>query len=126
MKRGVVALILFCFCVLFSVYCTEKSKSELNNASKKIDEIRILCEDRETEKALEKAEEFEKEWNNRHFIFKISANRSAFKEIESSVISLPILIENGKSDKAVEQCEAALTEIKYMLDGEKINFENVF
>ena len=126
MKRGVVALILFCFCVLFSVYCTEKSKSELNNASKKIDEIRILCEDRETEKALEKAEEFEKEWNRGHFILKISANRNELKELESSVISLPVLIKKDKTDKAVEQCETTLTEIEFLLDGEKINFENVF
>ena len=126
MKRGVVALILFCFCVVFSLFCTEKSKFELNNANEKIDEIRLLCEDRKTEKALEKAEKFEEEWNKGHFILKISANRNALKELESSVISLPVLIKKDKTDKAVEQCEAALTEIKYLLDGEKINFENIF
>jgi len=126
LKRGVVALILFCFCVVFSLFCTEKSKFELNNANEKIDEIRLLCEDRKTEKALEKAEKFEEEWNKGHFILKISANRNALKELESSVISLPVLIKKDKTDKAVEQCEAALTEIKYLLDGEKINFENIF
>ncbi len=126
MKRGLVAMILFCICVVFSVFCTEKSRSELKNANERINEIRQLCESKDNEKALEKAENFKDEWDKGHFILKISANRNALKEIETSVILLPVLIEKGKSDKAVEQCETALTEIKYMLDGEKISFENIF
>ena len=126
MKRGLCALIIFCLCIVLSVYLSAKAKDALGFAEIRINEIRLLCEDGENKKALIKAREFREEWEKKHPVLKISFEQSTVRELETAVSQIPRLIENGKTDRAIEICEDTVNEIEYLLLSEKICFENIF
>ncbi|MCR4564023.1 MAG: DUF4363 family protein [Clostridiales bacterium] len=126
MKRFICALIIFCLLTVFSVYCAEKNKNALESAKERIGEISSLCEKDENEAALEEAKKLEENWKKEHIILKITLEQSSFGDVEKAVISIPHLIESGKTDKAKELCVDAIFEIEYLLEGEKLSFENIF
>ncbi|MBE6834924.1 MAG: DUF4363 family protein [Ruminococcaceae bacterium] len=126
MKRGIIAIMIFLICFTVSVYCTKKNEAVLNSTKEKINEIRLFCENSENEKAMKKANELKEEWEKDRIIIEVTLERTNTRQIETAVILLPLLLENGKTDKAVEHCYSASSEIDYILDKEKVNFENIF
>jgi hypothetical protein len=126
MKRGIVALIIFCFIIFFSCYCSYKNKIALESAKTSIEEIFNLCETGEIQNAYNKSDELKTEWKKSRFILKITFEHDAVKEIETAVIELPMLIRSNNDEKARDVCEDALSEIEYLIDGEKLVFENIF
>ncbi len=126
MKRFISAVVIFLFCAMFSVYCCEKNKKVLTNAREKIEEISVYIEKEEKQKAKDSSLILLEEWEKNRFFIETTIERSFVKEIESAFITLPRLIEKGDKDEALERCLTTLGEIDYIIDKEKLNFENVF
>ena len=126
MKRGLAALVIFIFCIDFSVFCTVKTRTALKNTGVILEEIKSCCINNECEKAADGSLRLKEEWENSRLIIETTVDRSAVKVIEDAVISLPVLLSDGKTDEAYSLCSEALGETVYLLEKERISFENVF
>lgn len=126
MKRSLAALVIFFICVITSVYCYENNKRTLKSAEITINEIQSLCETGDLSHALKKANDFNADWKTKHKILNITVDRSLLKEIETAISAIPYFIRNAKIDEAKKSCENAVSDIEYLLECEKLTFENIF
>lgn len=103
---------------LILVDTCDKLESTLN-------EVVYFAENNETEKALEKAKEVAKQWEDIHGRIEAVVNHAETDELEELIKSLPVYARLGNTERLCEKSEIAINRLHHVIKNEKILISNI-
>lgn len=126
MKRVFAACVLISLAVGFAVWSGYVFESEMDYLEASLNGLINLSESCTDEKLAEETEKIVFQWQNVSSLLHSVVLHDGIDELEKKIISLPSIIEHSGREELRTECIEALSIIKILETGEKINFENVF
>lgn len=125
MKRVFAACVLISLAVGFAVWSGYVFESEMDYLEASLNGLINLSESCTDEKLAEETEKIVFQWQNASSLLHSVVLHDGIDELEKKIISLPSIIEHSGREELRTECIEALSIIKILESGEKINFENV-
>lgn len=125
MKRVFAACVLISLAVGFAVWSGYVFESEMDYLEASLNGLINLSESCTDEKLAEETEKIVFQWQNVSSLLHSVVLHDGIDELEKKIISLPSIIEHSGREELRTECIEALSIIKILETGEKINFENV-
>ena len=116
---ALLSAVLICTAGYFILVDTcEKLETTLN-------EVVYFAERNDTEKALKKAEEVAKQWEDIHGRIEAVVNHAETDELEELIKSLPVYARLGNTERLCEKSEIAINRLHHVIKNEKVLISNI-
>lgn len=89
------------------------------------DEMKTHCEQGKTEETLKLAKELEKQFSEKTSAFFLFLHHNILTEIQKCVVSLPVYLENGKTDDFLAELARCQLMLQKQLELELPTLENI-
>lgn len=126
MKRAVIAAaslaLSLAICIASFITLSRTCKS----LAPPLREISRYAQQGDSERAYEKAKEFEELWEKKHGRIEALIRHEEIDELEEIIKSLPVLARQGSTKRLEEQAESAVDRLDHIIDNEIPLISNIF